>query len=79
VVGNFYRDRAAAAQQVDANRTSSSWTIDYALRQTTVSLLSAWTSAVVIAGAMPFGNHHHNAQNDPAQGIFAAASALGSM
>jgi hypothetical protein len=27
---------------------------------------------------MPFGNHHHNAQNDPAQGIFAAASALGS-
>ncbi|RYN39627.1 hypothetical protein AA0113_g12649 [Alternaria arborescens] len=28
---------------------------------------------------MPFGNHHHNAQNDPAQGIFAAASALGSI
>ncbi|KAF1832722.1 WD40 repeat-like protein [Decorospora gaudefroyi] len=29
---------------------------------------------------MPFGQHHHqNAQNDPAQGIYAAASALGSI
>ncbi|KAI4956011.1 hypothetical protein J4E91_000221 [Alternaria rosae] len=28
---------------------------------------------------MPFGNHHQNAHNDPAQGIFAAASALGSI
>ncbi|KAF2856876.1 WD40 repeat-like protein [Plenodomus tracheiphilus IPT5] len=28
---------------------------------------------------MPFGHHHQNAQPDPAQGIFAAASALGSI
>ncbi|EOA81497.1 uncharacterized protein SETTUDRAFT_165955 [Exserohilum turcica Et28A] len=28
---------------------------------------------------MPFGHHHQNAPNDPAQGIYAAASALGSI
>ncbi|KAF1942179.1 WD domain-containing protein [Clathrospora elynae] len=28
---------------------------------------------------MPFGQHHQNTQNDPAQGIYAAASALGSI
>ncbi|CAE7205947.1 hypothetical protein CFE70_008765 [Pyrenophora teres f. teres 0-1] len=28
---------------------------------------------------MPFGHHNHHAHNDPAQGIYAAASALGSI
>ena len=56
-------------------------TIDYAPQQSRVSLSSARASVLcrAIAGAMPFGNHHQNAHNDPAQGIFAAASALGSM
>jgi len=51
----------------------------YAPPQPRATLSFARVSAVLIAGAMPFGHHNHHAHNDPAQGIYAAASALGSM
>lgn len=35
-------------------------------------------AALLSTGAMPFGHHHQSSQNDPAAGIYAAASALGS-
>jgi hypothetical protein len=51
----------------------------YAPRESQVALSFLIASAAAFSSAMPFGHHHQNAQNDPAQGIYAAASALGSM
>ena len=77
VVGNICRDRAG--QGLKANRTCYSRRQLRAATAPGHSFLLSRASAVGIAGAMPFGHHHQSGQNDPAQGIYAAASALGSM
>lgn len=79
VVGNMGRDRAGGQGLNTQPHLLLSLPPVYAPPQPRATLSSPRVRALRIAGAMPFGHHNHHAHNDPAQGIYAAASALGSM